>query len=817
VSSRDDHRQRLDLLESCTVEIHGARFAGTGFFVGPGTVLSCAHVLRDAGPTPRIVWAGQELTVSAVSLVPADGPNLPFFGFPDLAVVAVEEDPAHGVLWLGQNDPVAGDSLVARGFSRHTLEDGVHRDGLIVTVAGPSARFLRVKDDQIVRGLSGSPLMDPSTGLVRGIVKASRQMADERGGWIIPVSAIRQYLPAEFAANQALGGAFVGGGERPTCRISNLPARNPTFAGRADLLTQIEARVRRSPLVLNGLGGIGKTELALEFAHRAWDSGAYDIVWWVRADPVDALGEDLASLARRLELPVAAGPTETQDALLAELGGRGRWLLVYDGAEGPPSLDGKLPTGGHILITSRERRWGRFARSIPVPLFDTGESTDFLLARTDLTETEAAAELAEELGHLPLALAQAAAYIEGHRLPIARYLELLRSPSAKARLLREGLDPAEYRGSIATTWQLHFDQLRSDNPSALQLLRLCSFLHPDAINVRDLVRDPWLLPHPLARMSRDAFELEQAVGELISKNLISRIDAETLRVHRLVQDAVHIDIGEDALLDWETYADQLVHALHPYPYAFDDPGYLVPYRLHGGHLQHHTWDKYRESSLVDRLVSMGPARRARYENHQNITDFEYTMECQLRLTVAFHGASDPGAGSAWLNLGIARLYSGNDDGARQAFDTGFAVLVEAYGNDHPNLAEARQTVTAAQEFIAANPVEDHSKDTLHFIVREDMLWEAFRAADTAREDGTPFRATDGLYTRMVWQDVLSPSFHDSLGDHRVADFPALTSDSQRLNEILRPAAKFALKGADKPVKINRVDFLPSIRGKNRLS
>lgn len=816
MSSRQSHRHLLESLDGCTVEIHGGRFVGTGFFTAPGTVVSCAHVLRDAGATPRIVWGGRELTVSAVSLVPEEGPSLPFYGFPDLAAITVEEDPAHPAVRLAQDDPLTGDELVARGYSRSTVEEGVQRDGLIVTVAGPSARFLRVKDDQIVRGLSGSPLVDPSTGLVRGIVKASRQVADDRGGWIVPVSAIRQYLPAEFAANRALHGAATGVGERSARRIGNLPARNPAFAGRADLLTQIEARVQRSPLVLNGLGGIGKTELALEFAHRAWDSGAYDIVWWMRADPVDALGEDIAALARRLELPVAAGPTETQEAVRAELAGRDRWLLVYDGAEGPATLEDTMPAGGRILITSRERRWGRFARSMPVPLFDAAESMDFLLARTDLTETEAAAELAEELGHLPLALAQAAAYIEGHGLPIARYLELVRSPSAKARLLREGLDSAEYRGSIATTWQLHFDQLRADKPAALQLLRLCSFLHPDAINVRDLVRDPWLLPHPLARISLDEFELEQLVGELISKSLSSRIDAETLRVHRLVQDAVHIDIGEDALLDWEIYADQLVHALHPYPEAFDDPGYLVPYRLHGGHLEHHVWDKYRESNLVDRLVSMGPARRARPEDHQNITDFEYTMECQLRLIVAFHGASDPGAGSAWLNLGIARLYGGNGDGARQAFDTGFAVLVGVFGDDHPNLAEARQTVTAAEEFVAANPVEDHSKDTLHFIVREDMLWEAFRAADTAREDGTPFSAIDGLYTRTVWQDVLSATFHDSLGDPRAAQVPTLAADSTRLNGILRPAAKLALKGAGKPVMINRVDFLRSIRRKNRL-
>ncbi|HEV8647844.1 MAG TPA: NB-ARC domain-containing protein [Actinomycetes bacterium] len=141
--------------------------------------------------------------------------------------------------------------------------------------------------------------------------------------------------------------------------MSNLPARNPTFTGCADLLDQLHQRfspgqaaavVQTQAQTLHGLGGVGKTQLALEYAHR--HAGDYDLVWWVAAEPPAAIPSQLVALARRLGLPEAAEQAETVHALWDALRQRERWLLIFDNAEHPTELRPWWPPGaGRVLVT----------------------------------------------------------------------------------------------------------------------------------------------------------------------------------------------------------------------------------------------------------------------------------------------------------------------------------------------------------------------------------------------------------------------------------------------------------------------------------
>jgi TIR domain len=216
-------------------------------------------------------------------------------------------------------------------------------------------------------------------------------------------------------------------------QVSNLAARNQNFAGRAELLDQLHARLLAGSAAavlpteaVHGLGGVGKTQLALEYAHRFRSD--YELIWWVPADQPTSVATALAELAGRLGVPPVADQTLMIEGLFDRLRGRGRWLLVYDNAERPDQLTGLLPPagGGHVLVTSRWAAWGSQASPLPLGVLARAESLQFLHRRTGRPDLDGLDQLAELLGDLPLALEEAAAYLEETQETLPGYLELVR-------------------------------------------------------------------------------------------------------------------------------------------------------------------------------------------------------------------------------------------------------------------------------------------------------------------------------------------------------------------------------------------------------
>jgi hypothetical protein len=223
--------------------------------------------------------------------------------------------------------------------------------------------------------------------------------------------------------------------------VSNLPPRNPNFTGRQEILDALARNLRVDSVAtligqppngqappagggvqaLAGMGGVGKTQLALEYAHR--HATDYDLRWWVPSEEPLAMRASLAALGRRLGLGEHADQEETVAKVLAELGRRHRWLLVFDNAVHPRELEGYRPAGngGHVLVTTRTRAFGGVAARLEVGVFAPEEAAAFLLARTGASDPAVAEELAGELGELPLALEQAAAFMEQTGLSIREY------------------------------------------------------------------------------------------------------------------------------------------------------------------------------------------------------------------------------------------------------------------------------------------------------------------------------------------------------------------------------------------------------------
>ena len=325
--------------------------------------------------------------------------------------------------------------------------------------------------------------------LIRVPAAVSGQAIGTNLGTVIQTSTVNLGSAARGAQAEEASGTPESGG--PGRSRDTLPLCNPTFTGRTEVLEDLEERLSAGPVAvvaLRGLGGVGKSQLALEYAHRKRQSGRYQLAGWVRADSPVTIAEDMAALAPLLGLPGEETVGEIADQVVSALRTRMDWLVVFDNAQKPGDLAGMLPGGrGHVLITSRNRAWSGVATQVDLGEFSRAEAVKFLCQRTGADEPKAAVELADELGDLPLALAQAAAYIDTQSMTIGGYLELYRDPVLARRLRDVGLDSTEYPASVARTWLFSFTRLSAEHPAAVELLRLCAFLDPDDIDLNLLI------------------------------------------------------------------------------------------------------------------------------------------------------------------------------------------------------------------------------------------------------------------------------------------------------------------------------------------
>jgi hypothetical protein len=250
----------------------------------------------------------------------------------------------------------------------------------------------------------------------------------------------------------------------------NVPyLRNPNFTGREALLTNLRKALtsEQSTILtqaIHGLGGVGKTQLALEYTYRYMN--AYDVVWWISSENLSTLDTNYANLAVRLNFPEK---DETEQSVMVAavrdwLNQNPGWLLIFDNAQDMEEVRPYLPQAaiGHVLITSRNVNWEGMASSFKVTPFDPQESVAYLLKRTGQEDQNAAKQLAEELGHLPLALAQAGAYIKSAQKSLAAYLNLFRQHQQV--ILARGKPETDYENTVATTWELSFEQAKSARP-----------------------------------------------------------------------------------------------------------------------------------------------------------------------------------------------------------------------------------------------------------------------------------------------------------------------------------------------------------------
>ena len=260
-------------------------------------------------------------------------------------------------------------------------------------------------------------------------------------------------------------------------RIWGVPLqRDPHFVGRSDLLDTVRAELvqgRAAALThtvtqtVSGLGGIGKTSLAAEYAFRF--AAEYDVVWWVRSEDPTTLASDYAALHRALTGEVCEDQQRAITLVRDWLSAHGGWLLVFDNAEEVDDVTSYIPgLRGHVIVTSRNTDWTRLGIVVDVPPLDGPAATELVIRRTGSDDEQAAATLGRRLGGVPKVIEVASSlFVRGLCASLHEFIEQL-GDGARAT---EGV------------WDAAFDRALTV-PGAVDLLSACVVMNPDSLTLQ---------------------------------------------------------------------------------------------------------------------------------------------------------------------------------------------------------------------------------------------------------------------------------------------------------------------------------------------
>jgi tetratricopeptide (TPR) repeat protein/cellulose biosynthesis protein BcsQ len=483
-------------------------------------------------------------------------------------------------------------------------------------------------------------------------------------------------------------------------KIDRSPARNVRFTGRDKDLQELREKLREHgrtvvfPVALQGLGGVGKTQIALEYVHRF--KSDYDLVWWLDCSQPAFVDTSLLDLGQSMHdsLGVTIQVAESladQTKLVLHLLEQGRagprWLLVYDNAEDIEAIRRLLPDrGGHVLITSRNRAWSEQAQSLPIEVFTRAESVAHLRARVPSITREEAEQVADVLDDLPLAVALAGAWLAETGFTVSGYLAELERQAPEALSLGQ---LADYPKPLSAAWDLSLNRLRERSAAAARLFELCAVM--EARIALDLLYSPTMarVLEPYDPALSEKIVIGRTVQE-INRLALIKLDsaAQRVHVHRLVQAVVQGRMSEEQLAAARRDVQEVLAGARPRR-DVDDPETWSRYRLIWPHLEPSQAMTSEEEPVRQLFVD-----RVRYLwlRHDLDRARDLAAETAQAWEVMLAAKPAPAVGAAlrrqllhlWFNLANILRDMARFDEARTLDEAVLAEQREMLGSEHPH-------------------------------------------------------------------------------------------------------------------------------------
>ncbi|MQY04621.1 hypothetical protein ACRB68_26800 [Actinomadura sp. RB68] len=562
------------------------------------------------------------------------------------------------------------------------------------------------------------------------------------------------------------------------------------FVGRDTALEQVKQALSAADEVVVsqaviGMGGVGKSELALQYAEHA--RNRYDLVWWITAEAPEQIDAGLAELARTL-VPDAARTARAEDAaawVCGWLRAHPGWLLVLDNVTEPEHTAGLLGRleGGHVLITSRRNvRWPGHTTTVRLDLLAPDASAELITTitgRTAPADRTAALAIAEELGYLPLALDQAAAYIRQTGITPAVYLERLRR--RPARYYAKAADGDKAQATIARLWDITLETLTQDAPHAVELAAIMAHYAPDDI------------PRSMLGGGDDetAEEADEALGVLASHSMVDQSD-QTVTMHRLTQAAVLSQLHQaDDHTDDPACRTALAWLHYAMPYGdpatdVDDWPLLRSLAPHAEAITRH-YPKSQQPEQLGRVLNQtavflrlqGEYRRA----HTMFTTAATIAEAAL-------GPDHPDVAIQLGNLAATHRDLGRAGEALPLEKRALAITETALGPDHPGVAIRLGNLAATYSDLgrasAALPLFERALAITETTLGPDHPGVAIQLGNLAATYSDLGRASEALALEKralaITETALGPDHPDVAT--RLSNLAATYSDLRRASAAL---------------------------------